>query len=1424
MRPLLLAPQLLPKLLRLFRPAATRAGTPRYSVLLLAAFCLAAFTARAQAPANDDPCSAQPLTLNGSLCTVPTVGTNTGATTTTINGTVSNTCGAFNNPTPKDVWYSFTTAATGSASAGATITVTGNPAGLIRLFSAASCSGTFTQISCSASNASNTAAPRLVTGALQPNTTYYVQVAGYTSTDTQGQFTICITDPPTCGAPAVLGVTFPTPTSAAVAFTAGPGNTTFTVMLNGGQTINNATSPATFTGLTPGTTYFATVRTECGGSTLTSPFFSFTVPLLNDDPCGAIALPITSTCSPTTGTTFGASTTTPNGYANPGCALDASPLDVWYSFTTPATGGASTSATITVTGNAAGQIRLFSAASCSGPLTQLGCSQSATGPALPLSSTTLTPSTTYYVLVAGQNDNSIRGTFTICVTGAAACPDPTNLAIVSTSTTTADLTFTPSGNATSYNVTYVPASGGTPITLTVTGSPATLTGLTSGTAYTVTLQSVCPAGVGSILTRTFTATAGTPSNDDCAGATPITSVGIGTCGAPVTGTITGATLSSGVLASSCAGTVARDVWFSVVVPASGTLQVETGRVAGNTLTDTGLELYSGSCGTLTLLGCDDDSSPDGNFSLLRRTGLTPGSTVYARVWRFGTVATGDFTICAQTDVLCPSVSNLAINSISSTSASLSFTPSASATSYTVTYTAQGGTVTVVTPNPGASPVALTGLTPNTVYTATIQSNCPAGSGLPLALTFTTLAPAPANDNCATPTALTVDAACTPVTSSTLGATASAAPVPAPTCGNGIVNDVWFSAVVPANGVVIVSTGASSGSSVADTGLQLYSGTCGSLSSLGCNDNFGGNNYSQVRAAGLTPGSTVYARVWQIGGGTGGAFTVCATTDPPCPSVTNLAVSTITPTSASVTFAAPSAGTSYTVTYTPQGGTATTVTPVPTASPVALTGLTPGTLYTVSITSNCAPGETSAPAVTTFTTSGCAGPSTLAATNITMTSAQLVFGLGNGNSYTVSYTTNGVTTTLTPNPTGTPITLTGLTPGATYVVRVVTNCGTFQSPAAITTFTTQPAPPCNPPTNLAATSVTSTSANVTFTPAAGISNNYTVTYTPQGGTATTISPAPTSSPVALTGLLPATNYTVTVTNNCSGANNPTSSVETLTFTTLAAPCPPVTAVLVSNITTSSATVSFTPGAGNTSYVVSYQTGSGLPVVVTPTPTSSPVLLTGLASNTTYSVCVASNCSSGASQPGVCVTFTTPVACVAPTNTAVSGITATTATVTFTPSPTATSYTVTYTPQGGTATTVTPAPTASPVTLTGLSASTTYSLTITSNCAAGATSPATASVVFSTGPLASRHAALADMVSLYPNPAQHMFWLEVPVSLTRKPVAVTLYSGVGQLLLQRTLPAASTATKVAFEVAELPRGVYSLHLTTSEGVLIKRLVVE
>ncbi|WP_310391394.1 T9SS type A sorting domain-containing protein [Hymenobacter sp.] len=191
---------------------------------------------------------------------------------------------------------------------------------------------------------------------------------------------------------------------------------------------------------------------------------------------------------------------------------------------------------------------------------------------------------------------------------------------------------------------------------------------------------------------------------------------------------------------------------------------------------------------------------------------------------------------------------------------------------------------------------------------------------------------------------------------------------------------------------------------------------------------------------------------------GTAFTDLATTAPSprlaidvtlgaaCGVPTSLAVTGITATSASLGFTAPAGATSYTVTTTPAGGTATTVTPAPTAAPVALTGLTPSTTYTVSVTTNCAAGQTSAAVTTTFTTLPVAPANDLCSAAIALTCGVPVTGT------TVSATTAGDPTAVCAA--GSPLTPSA-SPGVFYSfagngqVATVSTCSGPSAPAGDT---------------------------------------------------------------------------------------------------------------------------------------------------------------------------------------------------------------------------------------------------------------------------------------------------------------------------------------------------------------------------------------
>ncbi len=139
------------------------------------------------------------------------------------------------------------------------------------------------------------------------------------------------------------------------------------------------------------------------------------------------------------------------------------------------------------------------------------------------------------------------------------------------------------------------------------------------------------------------------ANDDPCGATLLT--------APTTCTFTfytnlcssNSTSLPNIPDPSCGAYAGGDVWFKVVVPASGTLSVKANT---GVMKDGALAIYTGTCGgALTEVDCDDDNGP-GLMPWTVTAGLTPLSTVFIRVWSYNNSQNGTFRMCV-TDP-CPS--------------------------------------------------------------------------------------------------------------------------------------------------------------------------------------------------------------------------------------------------------------------------------------------------------------------------------------------------------------------------------------------------------------------------------------------------------------------------------------------------------------------------------------------------------------------------------------------------------------------------------------------------------------------------------------------------------------------------------------------------------------------------------------------------
>src|SRR5690606_35281351 len=121
-----------------------------------------------------------------------------------------------------------------------------------------------------------------------------------------------------------------------------------------------------------------------------------------------------------------------------------------------------------------------------------------------------------------------------------------------------------------------------------------------------------------------------------------------TCTTPTSGSLNLATISTGLpVGCEPAGSL-YDVWYNFTAQAS-THTVTLGNF-GAGFTNRAVQLYSGTCGSLTSIQC--------GTTTLTGTGLTPGNTYYVRVSQVGSspTSTSTFNICI-TNPLAPPIND-----------------------------------------------------------------------------------------------------------------------------------------------------------------------------------------------------------------------------------------------------------------------------------------------------------------------------------------------------------------------------------------------------------------------------------------------------------------------------------------------------------------------------------------------------------------------------------------------------------------------------------------------------------------------------------------------------------------------------------------------------------------------------------------------
>jgi hypothetical protein len=428
---------------------------------------------------------------------------------------------------------------------------------------------------------------------------------------------------------------------------------------------------------------------------------------------------------------------------------------------------------------------------------------------------------------------------------------------------------------------------------------STISGLTIGNTYYIRVYSyTSTSGQTSSFDICVTGCTSAPANDDCTGAIALTMNTYGSCASTSSGNVSCAT-PSGTASGSCFGTPDDDIWFSFVATSTShsvTLSTTSGF-------DAYMQLYSGSCGSLTSLLCSDANT----FSA---SSLVIGNTYYIRVYSYGTgtPVDGSLTMCVSAPAGCPAnlgSGNVAIaslpyngtgqttcgagNDITTSNVSTcgsvyyfydedkvyTFTPASSGTITITLNSTQSWTgatlydgcpfssncVGYIQNSSSGSKNFCVSVIAGVTYYLVVDSDGTTGSCI-TSYTLNITAP-----SAGTPNELPCGATALTIGSSVTGnntCTGSSGEPAIPSCWTtGAANTVWYSFVAPATGSVNIQTTAGT---ITSTQIALYSGACGSLSFISCNQfpSTGcaatASTGSLINATGLTSGVTYFIRV------------------------------------------------------------------------------------------------------------------------------------------------------------------------------------------------------------------------------------------------------------------------------------------------------------------------------------------------------------------------------------------------------------------------------------------------------------------------------------------------------------------------------------------------------------------------------------
>ncbi|XP_029572394.1 tenascin isoform X3 [Salmo trutta] len=302
---------------------------------------------------------------------------------------------------------------------------------------------------------------------------------------------------------------------------------------------------------------------------------------------------------------------------------------------------------------------------------------------------------------------------------------------------------------------------------------------------------------------------------------------------------------------------------------------------------------------------------------------------------------------------------------------------------------------------------------------------------------------------------------------------------------------------------------------------------------------------------------------------------------------------------------------YKLLYVSADGYRAELTPFSNDIKFTLRNLTPGMLYTITLTAER--GHKQSGPATISAATGLGTPTGIRFSEVTDTSATVHWAIPRArvDSYRVTYVAaqGGAPKTVTVGGTETQTVLPNLTPGVTYQVSVVSVKGQKESEPGSSSVTTA----LDKPRGLTAVNITDTQALLHWQPAIATVDGYVITYS-----ADTVSPVMerVSGNIVefeMSSLTPATHYTVKVYAMRAAAK---SAVTTTEFTTdVDAPQD----LAASNIQTENAMLTWkAPRADITGYILSFESADGAIREVVLSPTATSYNMAQLSASTEYSV--------------------------------------------------------------------------------------------------------------------------------------------------------------------------------------------------------------